>query len=147
LTVARELRFSVPLGVASLADARAQARAFLACHELPAGIIEDVLVVLTEAIGNAARHSGADLAHVTIAVLPATVDLTVSDDGRGFDLDTLDLTSRPALLSIRGRGFYLMSCVADAIAVETRPGEGTTVRVHKQVQDLEGSATPLGEWC
>jgi signal transduction histidine kinase len=41
--------------------------------------------VVQEALGNAARHSGGSLVRVEVAEREDLVDVTVSDNGHGFD--------------------------------------------------------------
>ncbi|TCK25341.1 sensor histidine kinase [Pseudonocardia endophytica] len=74
-----------------------------------------------EALQNTARHSGAAHAHVELDGGDATLTLTATDDGAGFDPDRTP----------RGDGLTTMLDRADAaggtLAVESRPGHGTTI--------------------
>jgi signal transduction histidine kinase len=79
-----------------------------------------------EAVQNATKHSGAGTISIEIvghdADLPtARVELTVADDGRGFDVDR---PSGGGLANIRDR----IESVGGVIAVESQPGHGTTIR-------------------
>jgi len=80
--------------------------------------------VAQEALSNATRHSGAE--HVEVRLRRAeggVVVLEVSDDGRGFAFDE----------SERGLGIGGMReralLVGAELAIESRPGHGTTVRL------------------
>ena len=81
----------------------------------------DLLRIAQEALANAARHSGATRATVTLTYVEDQVRLDIRDDGRGFD---------PATTRY-GRGIAGMRerLTADGgtLDVETRPGAGCVV--------------------
>jgi hypothetical protein len=77
-----------------------------------------------EALNNSCKHSGATGASVTITQGPGTLEVTVADNGMGFDAGTVR------------RGFGLASSVFGRLedagggaALRTAPGAGTTVRM------------------
>ena len=102
---------------------------------MPSLCIEDVLVALTEAAVNAAVHSGVDTADLRLAMLDDHIRLTVADQGRGFDASVVDLSRRPSLLSQGGRGFYLISCVMDAVEIDST--RGTTITMIKRLRPTD----------
>ncbi|HSC90494.1 MAG TPA: GAF domain-containing protein [Gaiellaceae bacterium] len=77
-----------------------------------------------EALTNAARH--AEAAHVAVELvrLDAHVELTVSDDGRGFAGPAIGPDSL-GLAAMRER----VSLVGGSLVIDTSPGAGTVVRV------------------
>jgi two-component system sensor histidine kinase UhpB len=80
--------------------------------------------VAQEALSNAARHSGASQVEVRLRRLgDGGVELSVSDDGRGFAFDE----------SERGLGIGGMReralLIGATLTVESRPGLGTTIRL------------------
>lgn len=79
--------------------------------------------VAQEALVNAARHSGADRIDVTLLRAGEGVELSVADDGRGFAFEQ----------SERGLGIGGMReralLVGGELTIESRPGQGTTVRL------------------
>jgi signal transduction histidine kinase len=81
-----------------------------------------------EALTNVRKHAAAD--HVTMRLLyaPDDVTLTVSDDGNGFDVDSV--AGGFGLRGLRAR----LEQVGGAADVSSRCGHGTTVRV--TVQDV-----------
>ena len=79
--------------------------------------------VAQEAISNALRHSGSPQVRVRLRVRPRSVQLEVADSGRGFDLASS--ASGLGLESMRERA----AAVAGQLAVLSRPGSGTTVRL------------------
>lgn len=86
---------------------------------------EALLRITAEAVRNAVRHGGARRIEVVLDAAPLA--LTLRDDGRGFD------PAPPQALG--GGGFGLTSmreraaAVGGTLVVESRPGEGTTVKV------------------
>ena len=134
-SVARELQLTLLLRFSHLAAARHEASEFLEAHGVPSLCIEDVLVALTEAAVNAAVHSGVDTADLRLAMLDDHIRLTVAAQGRGFDASVVDLSRRPSLLSQGGRGFYLISCVMDAVEIDST--RGTTITMIKRLRPTD----------
>lgn len=130
--MSRELELTVLLRSSHLSSARHQARDFLVAHGVHRLCVEDVLLALTEATTNAARHSGTDVAQISLEVLDGHLRLEVADRGPGFDFSAIDLSQRPSLLSPGGRGLYLIACVMDSVEVDVR--EGTTITMTKYLR-------------
>src|SRR5262249_11124771 len=96
---------------------------------LPEEVETTLYRVAQEALTNTARHAAARHVSVTAERTPDAVELVVTDDGRGFDSSAI-LGGRAAgrhlgLAGMRERAGLLNGTVA----VESRPGHGTTVRV------------------
>jgi signal transduction histidine kinase len=85
--------------------------------------------IAQEAVTNVLRHARARNVWVSLAIGPANLELTVRDDGVGFDLDRLRRLAP-------GSSFGLSSMeervrlVGGRIEIRTSPGEGTEVRAH-----------------
>jgi signal transduction histidine kinase len=84
--------------------------------------------IIQEAVTNVAKHASATLCRVYLQRLPATVLVTVEDNGTGFDTQS----SRPGggepglgLISIRERA----ALVGGAVRLESAPGKGTRLTV------------------
>ncbi len=82
--------------------------------------------VAQECLNNVLRHSGARNVRVTVRRLPAAVELTVEDDGKGFDTRS----ARPG----EGRGGFGLSGMRERArllggtwSVRTGSGAGTTI--------------------
>lgn len=80
--------------------------------------------VLQEALLNVRKHAGAARIEIALGPEPDGLALSVRDDGRGFDV------ARPArgclgLLTMRER----VEAIGGRLAVASRPGSGTVVRV------------------
>jgi two-component system, NarL family, sensor histidine kinase UhpB len=135
LSLARQLR-PTALDDLGLAAAIAGQVEQISQSEIEAELIEqgdfsdldsDVQLVLyrvaQEALSNAARHSDATRITVLLRRLERDVELEVSDDGSGFAFDK----------SERGLGIAGMReralLIGAALNVESRPGQGTTVRL------------------
>jgi PAS domain S-box-containing protein len=78
--------------------------------------------VMQEALNNIAKHSEADSVRLLLRKVEDTIELTVEDNGIGFDLETagkgMGLTSMRERTELSGGTFR----------VESAPGRGTTVR-------------------
>ncbi len=81
--------------------------------------------IVQEAISNSLRHSQAENMRVELAVQSNNLELTVADDGKGFDASTIlqNKNGRYGLLSIRERA---MICGGRA-EITTSLNAGTTV--------------------
>lgn len=96
--------------------------------DLPPAQGEQVLRIVAEAVGNAVRHGGAGRISITLTSAPR--ELTVTDDGGGFD----PVAARTGANGRTG-GFGLTSmserarALGGAMQVRSTPGEGTTVQV------------------
>jgi signal transduction histidine kinase len=87
--------------------------------------------VAQEALHNALRHAGATTVRVELSHQEGLVTLSVTDDGRGFDAEAVQSVAR--LTAQRRLGLASMheraSAAGGRLAVESRPGAGTTVRL------------------
>lgn len=79
----------------------------------------------TEAMMNAAKHSGADRISVFAEASDGTVDVFVTDQGMGFDVDTVDGDRRGLAESIQGR----MQRYGGGAVIDSEPGVGTEVHL------------------
>jgi signal transduction histidine kinase len=81
--------------------------------------------VAREALANAAKHASATRVHVSARVTPSGVALTVTDDGRGFDVGGRSAAARD------GRGLSGMheriQLLGGTLTVDSRPGGPTRV--------------------
>jgi serine/threonine-protein kinase RsbW len=105
-----------------------------------AGFGEDACTQVTlsviEAGTNAIQHgSGRDPAKpvdVAFTVHPDRLEVSVHDQGRGFDLEAVngDITSPERLLDARGRGIFIMRACMDSVDF-VFDASGTTCRLVK----------------
>jgi signal transduction histidine kinase len=89
-----------------------------------AEVAAEVVQLAREALSNVGRHAQATTCRVSLYRDGATVVLEVDDDGRGFD---------PAQVRPGGQGLANLRARAKALGgrveIDSRPGEGTRVRV------------------
>lgn len=96
---------------------------------LPLNIEQAIYRVAQEALANVARHSHASRVDVSLVYNGGTLQLCVSDDGRGFDMN------------LRGQGLGLRSMrervgsVHGSVQVQSAPGRGTKVIVQVPAKD------------
>ena len=83
--------------------------------------------VAQEALANVARHAQASRVEVSILKLPRAVCLTISDNGKSFQVARVlnaKNNKRLGLVGMRER----VEMVGGSFAVESAPGAGTTIR-------------------
>jgi PAS domain S-box-containing protein len=93
--------------------------------ELSAPVEEGLYRITQEALNNALKHAAATSVIVRIGVVDERVELEVTDNGQGFDPDTIGEGGGMGLTSMQERAAQL----GGALQVISAPGEGTTVRV------------------
>jgi len=85
-----------------------------------------LFLVVKEALNNVLKHARASEVRVRVTQTGAVVEICVTDNGRGFDLDqTLGGSSGNGLRNMRQRVEALHGC----FALQTAPGQGTQLRV------------------
>ena len=89
----------------------------------------ELLRIVQEALTNARRHSGARRVGVTLWVEGNDLVAEVSDDGRGFEMET---APGIGLRSMRERA----AALGGELEVQSEPGEGTWVRLRAPVLSL-----------
>jgi len=108
---------------------------------LPPELETALFRVAQEAMSNIARHAQAENVSLTLEFQDGFVAIDIEDDGRGFDVEaTLARRQDGApfgLMGMRERADLLKG----TLVVESRPGEGTCVRVRVP---LQSSVTPKG---
>lgn len=87
---------------------------------VPDAVAEHLLAVLSEGLSNAVRHSGATAIDITVAEAAGSVEVLITDDGRGF--------SRPARRSGLANIEQRARILGGELAVDSRPGHGTRLR-------------------
>ena len=93
----------------------------------------DLLLVFREALNNSVKHSGATEIHVTFHYRRNQLTLTISDNGKGFDLEEVEESqdNRPHLgLNSMQRRINRLNAKAD---LQSAPGKGTTLQLLLQV--------------
>ncbi|QYJ16311.1 hypothetical protein Rxycam_02144 [Rubrobacter xylanophilus DSM 9941] len=96
----------------------------------------EVARVVQEALANVRRHSGAGCVEVCLRVEGEEAVVEIEDDGRGFDPAASG--SGVGLVGMRERAQALRG----GLEVESRPGEGTRVRLRVPLSALSGLPAP-----
>lgn len=96
--------------------------------DLEGDLVGPLVAATGEAIANAAKHSGAAKVSVYVEVSAEAVDVWVADQGKGFDVGTVDGDRRGISDSIVGR----MRRHGGAAAITSELGEGTEVHLHME---------------
>lgn len=91
--------------------------------DLPPEIALHLLRITQEALANVRRHSQASHVWVSLARENGHLELTVTDDGQGFDADTTLDRSHIGLASMRER----VRSLDGQISLATSPGQGTRI--------------------
>jgi PAS domain S-box-containing protein len=81
--------------------------------------------VTQEALRNISAHARAERVHVALASGDYTLTLTISDDGRGFDVEQARFLGGLGLISLDER----VRLVNGTLSIDTGRGRGTSVRV------------------
>lgn len=135
LSLARQLRPTAldDLGLKAAIDglvnqaAQGEVKAVFASSGTFTGLPDDLSLVVyrvaQEALSNAVRHSEARHVEVTLARRGEGVELTVADDGTGFAF--AEAEGGLGLPGMRERALL----VGGDLTIESRPGDGTTVRL------------------
>ncbi len=100
--------------------------------DIPESLKIVIYRVLQEALNNVAKHSGADSVTIFLTKRDDTIELTIEDNGRGFDLkEAFDIDG-----SQRGFGLGSMKerieLSGGSFSLESIRGEGTTVKASWQ---------------
>jgi signal transduction histidine kinase len=76
-----------------------------------------------ESLTNVARHSNANKVFTRLEVINNMINLSISDNGKGFDIHATDQKKTLGLLGMKERA----AMIAGNIRIESAPGKGTTV--------------------
>ncbi len=103
-------------------------------ERLPADIETALYRTFQEAINNVVRHAGASQVRIVLKRENGQFEGMVSDDGHGFDLDSVDLSGDSSrglgILGMRERIYQS----GGELQVITSPGKGTSVQVRMPIE-------------
>jgi signal transduction histidine kinase len=105
---------------------RARLTVYAAANQLPLNQSAVLYRVALEALNNVAIHAQASAVEVEIKKLPDWICLTITDDGKSFDVKRVLRTKgngRLGLLGMRER----LEMVGGKFSIKSTPGHGTTV--------------------
>lgn len=93
---------------------------------LPTPVARAIFLTAQEAMANVARHAKATEVLLRLERQKTAVILTISDNGRGFDLQAQDQATGHGLANMRMRAEELRG----RFYIDTTPSEGTTLTIH-----------------
>ena len=109
-------------------------------HDVPASVPPDVSLclfrVLQESLHNAVRHSGSERFEVGLRGTGDTVELTVRDEGVGFDVEAAARGVGLGLTSMRER----LKLVGGELLIDSQWRYGTTIRARASIRRGEDPA-------
>jgi signal transduction histidine kinase len=100
---------------------------------LPGPVEMNLLRISQEAVANAVKHGRAQHVSIELRYAPASVCLTVSDDGEGFVAAQASPTGHFGLLDMRERA----QSMGSNLRVESEPGCGARIAVEVPVHSAE----------
>ncbi len=103
---------------------------------LPEKIKTGIFRILQESLTNVARHANATSADVTLTFENNKLELTVKDNGKGFDIGKMSRKTL-GILGMKERA----AAMNGIYSIESKPGSGTTVKVETLLEPFE--LTPL----
>jgi signal transduction histidine kinase len=90
---------------------------------LPPQMEQTIYRCTQEILSNIARHAAAQYVCFQLKAQNGLVELTISDDGRGFNLDKIDRSKSFGLTGVRER----LEMLGGRLEVISQPGHGTTI--------------------
>lgn len=98
-------------------------------HRLPEEVAIALFRITQEALRNVWRHSGATRAEITIDFTDGRTKITVSDNGKGFQIpEKMGDLAKHGKLGLAGMQ-ERAQLVGGTLTVRSKPGEGTTITV------------------
>jgi serine/threonine-protein kinase RsbW len=143
-----ELQQSLPSRIATISPFVDQLMGFIARFRNPDGSELDIEMALHEALANAIVHGNQEDSRkcVYVACRCSTdggVSITVRDEGRGFDTNTVaDPTAAENLRLTHGRGIYLIRTLMDEVRFEQG---GALVYMRKASNASPGTERKTGD--
>lgn len=94
--------------------------------ELPRGLVYCLYRVAQEALQNVLKHSRAKAVQIAFRATARRLQLTIADDGRGFDADSAAAPQGVGIASMRER----LRAVGGTLAIDSTPAHGTRVEAY-----------------
>jgi|JFJP01.1.fsa_nt_gi signal transduction histidine kinase len=89
--------------------------------------------VVQEALTNIARHAGVSEANVTLTVSPTRLRVSIADSGKGFDVDSKDLTASTGISGMAER----VNLAGGRFSLQSKPGAGSFVLADFELNTME----------
>jgi signal transduction histidine kinase len=103
---------------------------------LPGQVEVSIYRLLQEALQNVFSHAHAQQVEVNIRFTPNSLELSIRDDGVGFDLNAVEQTNSRhfGLITMRERAKSLNG----RLTIHTQPGQGTCITLFVPIQPVNG---------
>lgn len=97
--------------------------------QLSAETRHNIFLAFEEALANTLKHSAATQVSAKLACHNGTIEISIADNGRGFNVETESVAKRPANghLGLSGMSHRLRS-IGGECRIETSPGNGTVIK-------------------
>lgn len=130
----------LPNEPARLTEVRRFVAHYLADVRAPVDISSEIVLAVSEAAANAARYGrrreGRSELRIRCALQDSTVEVSVADDGGGFDAASVpDRATLPDRYASGGRGLFLMHELMDRVEFDATPN-GTVVSLTRAIPRL-----------
>ena len=133
----RSVRLSVPARAEYIALARLALSGLADIVALPAELVADLKLALTEAVSNSVRHAyadGAGFVSIAYELSGDALAVEVVDDGKGFDPDRPPPLEGEELTE-GGLGIAIIRTIADEFELHSQPGvRGSRLRFVKRLR-------------
>jgi PAS domain S-box-containing protein len=130
---AREL--VLPNEPSRIRDVRSFISEFLTDLRAPLDVASEIVLAAGEAAGNAVKYGRKESVQgevrVRCVVQGVNIQITIADDGPGFEISDEPAMGQPDPLAAGGRGLFLMRELMDEVDIDSSP-EGTTVTLTRQ---------------
>ena len=97
----------------------------LPARPLPPDVRHNIFLIVKEALTNALKHARANEVHVLAKMSADALEISVQDDGKGFDPASPAESRRNGLGNMRHRA----EAIGGRLELQSAPGTGTTVRL------------------
>jgi serine/threonine-protein kinase RsbW len=133
----RTVRLRIPARAEYVALARLALSGLADIAALPAELVADLKLALTEAVSNSVRHAyrdGGGFVSIAYRLGHESLAVEVVDDGEGFD-PARPPTLEGEELTEGGLGIAIIRTIADEFELQSRPGvRGSRLRFVKRLQ-------------
>jgi signal transduction histidine kinase len=105
-------------------------------REVPESLKMEIYRIMQEALNNVSKYSHADLVHLALRISDGELELSIQDNGRGFDLPEVASGESPK----RGLGLSSMRERAEhsggSLWIESAKGKGTLIRASWPIEKI-----------
>lgn len=136
------MKLEIPAKSVNEAFVRAAVGAFAVQIDMTVEDMADIKTATSEAVTNAIIHGYASvrgIVYVECSISGREITVTVRDEGCG--IENVEQAMQPLYSGSEddersGMGFTVMQSFMDSLAVQSKPGEGTTVIMSKTVREV-----------